>query len=334
MIDGKQFHGIINDIFDGDVKGYLESEQLQTNCPKCQERENLSSPDGKYNLEINTAKEVFRCWKCDFPKFSGSLGKLIRILGNNSDYELFKSYGGTIILNNENDEEEYIEDVKLPDEFISFSHMNMNNQEHLKAYVYMIEERKITKEQLLKHKIGFCCDGYYSGRIIIPSYDISGELNYFIGRAYRKNLKPPYLNPDANKDTIIFNEGTINWDSSIYIIEGVFEMFSVYNGIPQLGKTISSALFSKLKEKKPPVVIVLDPDAYKNGVELFQLLRVIYINDSDKIKIVKLKGVDDLDEIRKKKGEDEVIRVLRTATELSTDDYIRMRLLTNEYDRY
>ena len=51
MIKGQEFHGIIQNIF-GEVNGYLQSDQLQVNCPRCQERDGLSHPDGKFNLEI------------------------------------------------------------------------------------------------------------------------------------------------------------------------------------------------------------------------------------------------------------------------------------------
>ena len=72
-IRGLEYHSIIEGIF-GDVNGINESEQLQINCPICDNGEN------KHNLEINTAKNggIFRCWSCE-PKFSGSLRKLIRI---------------------------------------------------------------------------------------------------------------------------------------------------------------------------------------------------------------------------------------------------------------
>ena len=54
--------------------------------------------------------------------------------------------------------------------------------------------------------------------------------------------------PYKTFDVIIFNEGLINWDSTIYIVEGTFEFLSFpVNTIPQLGKQLSSALFFKLK---------------------------------------------------------------------------------------
>ena len=62
MVRGQEFHAIIQNVF-GEVNGLQISEQLQVNCPYCQEREGLAYPDGKFNLEINTAKRKFRCWK-------------------------------------------------------------------------------------------------------------------------------------------------------------------------------------------------------------------------------------------------------------------------------
>ena len=321
MIKGREFHPILNSIFDGDIRGIGETEQLQTNCPRCQEIDGLAQPDGKYNLEINTEKRVFRCWKCDSPKFSGSLGRLIKIFGTKTDYDLYKDYATMFNDYDENDDDKDFGFVELPPEFISFADMNPDDRLHLEAYNYMVLERQIEYSVLVKFRIGFCYEGKYAGRIIIPSYDQQGDLNYFVGRSYR-NQKPPYMNPKADKDIIIFNEGLINWDSTIYLVEGAFEVLSFpINTVPQLGKTLSSAFFFKLKQKKPEIVIVLDPDAYKDSVEIFQKLKVLYGDESYKIKIVKLGGKYDLDEIRVKFGKDAVIKKLRTARQLVVDDY-------------
>ncbi|VAW29304.1 hypothetical protein MNBD_BACTEROID06-1416, partial [hydrothermal vent metagenome] len=246
MIKGREFHPILNSIFDGEIRGINETEQLQTNCPRCQELDGLSNPDGKYNLEINTEKRVFRCWKCDSPKFSGSLGRLIKIFGNTTDYALYKDYAAMFNDYDEVDDDKDFGFVELPPEFILFSDMDTKDDLHLEAYNYMVLQRQIEYPILLKFRIGFCFDGKYAGRIVIPSYDQHGDLNYFVSRSYR-NQKPPYMNPKADKDVIIFNEGLINWDSLVFIVEGVFDMLTIYNSIPLLGKTLSNNLFLKLK---------------------------------------------------------------------------------------
>lgn len=335
-IKGQELHSIIKHIF-GEVNGIGVSEQIQINCPMCQERDCSPHPDGKFNLEINTAKRMFRCWKCDDPKFSGSLGKLIRLYGTSADYEIYKSYSfmfSEFDYDYEQDEIEY-KAVELPPEYISFSQMDANNVEHFEAYNYIINDRKISRDIILKYRLGFCVTGKYAQRIIIPSYDSNGNVNYFVARNYdtANKKKKPYDNPKADKSTIIFNDGYINYDSTVWLCEGAFEMLSFpVNTIPMLGKTIGTALFLKLKELKPDVVILLDPDAYKNSIELFYQIQNIYVGCEERVRIVKLPNNDDLDEVRKYKGMDEVLKCLRTARGLTVDDYF-IHKLTKPYDQ-
>jgi len=337
MIQGQEFHNILQNVF-SDVQGYMQSEQVQVNCPRCQEREGLSYPDGKFNLEINTSKRMFRCWKCEEPKFSGSLGRLIRLYGSDADYDMYKSYAGIFqeYIFDEN-EQEYVQ-VKLPAEIIYFSQMDIANPEHFEAYNYLVTERKISREIILRYRLGFCITGKYTKRIIIPSFDADGDVNYFVGRYYGDNWKIrkkfPYLNPDADKTAIIFNEGMINWDTVVFIIEGVFDMFRIVNGIPLLGKTLSTKLFLKLQENKPNIIIILDPDAYKNSIELFYTIKTIYIGCEERIKIVKLPTSDDLDDLYKNYGSDIVIKSIRSARNLILDDFFIRRLGNYEKNRY
>ena len=51
--------------------------------------------------------------------------------------------------------------------------------------------------------MGYTTDGKYGGRIILPSYDKEDKLNYWVGRTYN-NQKPKYLNPDSDKEEVIF----------------------------------------------------------------------------------------------------------------------------------
>ena len=332
MIKGLEFHSIIKKIFI-DVKGYEHSPQIQCCCPRCQENDYSDTPDGKFNLEINTEKRMFRCWKCDEPKFSGSLGKLIRTYGSSSDYELYKSYAGDFFNYDRVEEEETdTQFVQLPHEYIPFSKMDRHNPEHLEAYNYLVLERKLSLDIILKNKIGFCLTGKYENRIIIPSYDTYGDLNYFVGRTYIKNIKPTYLNPKVDKDKIIFNEGHINWDSTIYIVEGIFDVLAMVNASAMLGKTLSHTMFHMLKEKKPPVVIVLDPDAYRDAIRMFQTITTIYVGMEDRVKLVKLTGYKDIDKIRVDYGKKEVLKKLYSARQLEVDDYFLFNKF-NQYDK-
>jgi hypothetical protein len=294
----------------------------------------LSEPDGKFNLEINTAKRMFRCWKCDEPKFSGSLKRLIRMYGTYADVEMYKSYAGAFDdYDYEIDEEREYAPVMLPEEMILFSQMDVTNPEHFEAYNYLVNERKISREIILRFRLGFCTTGKYAKRIIIPSYDANGEVNYFVGRTYDPlEKKKKYDNPRSDKDKIIFNEGFVNWDSTVYLVEGAFEVLSFpVNIIPMLGKTLSTTLFMKLKDLKPDVVVLLDPDAYKSSIELYYKLYTIYVGCEERVKIVKLPTMEDLDELRRNQGVDAVIESLYTARGLTTEDYF-INKLQKPYD--
>lgn len=326
MNSSHEIHNILENIF-GNVKGLHSSDQVQIDCPKCMENDGLSHGDGKYNLEINTNIKKFRCWRCDDPPFQGRLSKLIKRYGSPSDFELYKVYAGnedeydTI---NIDDEEDIV--VVLPEEFISFTKINLDIRKHYEAYSYLVLDRKYDIKLINDHNIGFCCAGKYKDRIIVPSYDRYNDLNYFISRLYVKDSwRPKYDNPQANKKKIIFNESRIKWDSTVYLVEGAFDMLSIpINTIPLLGKTLSGALLDKLRRFKPNIVILLDPDAIKNAKAILIELVSLYGNDEKhKVKIVELPNNDDIDEIRKYFGKDVMLNHVRNARNINIDDYFK-----------
>jgi hypothetical protein len=95
-------------------------------------------------------------------------------------------------------------------------------------------------------------------RIIIPSYDLNGDLNYFIARWYPKEYnKLKYINPKAEKQEIIFNIGKLNLDATIYLVEGVTDHIVTPNSIPLLGKVISSDLLELLHDKAQGLIVIL-----------------------------------------------------------------------------
>ena len=114
--------------------------------------------------------------------------------------------------------------------------------------------------------------GKYHKRIIIPSYDEFDTLNYFVTRSFNRKIKPKYLNPDVDKQTIIFNYGKINFDSTIYLVEGVFDHIVVPNSIPLLGKYVSDKLWLELQRVNGYIVILLDSDAVEDAINIYKKL--------------------------------------------------------------
>ena len=80
------------------------------------------------------------------------------------------------------EEEQIVEEsLELPKEFVSLC-----NKETLASAIPLayLKKRGINKEQVAKWKIGYCAQGEFEGRIIIPSFNMKGEPNFFVARAY------------------------------------------------------------------------------------------------------------------------------------------------------
>jgi DNA primase len=154
------------------------------------------------------------------------------------------------------------------------------------------------------YNIGYCPSGIYENRIIIPSYDKDKNVNYFIARSYLSYSKMKYKNPEAQKETIIFNEYLIDWDKPVYIVEGAFDSIFIPNAIPMLGKFMSEHLFDELYTKAKKVIIILDPDAWNDAERLYHRINIGKL--MGKVWIVKLEGDKDIADLQGKINEDDI----------------------------
>ena len=266
---------------------YDNRGQISFNCPVCDEGRN------KHNLEINYISNVYKCWSCgDIENTHGSLGKLFDKFGNKKQKNLY------YILKPETVpvKEKKYKKLKLPESFTLFKDSHKIYPVRRQAYNYL-NSRGITDEIIEKYGIGFCDKGSHVGRIVVPSYDKKGELNYYVARSWDPHTKFKYKNPEAEKDKIIFNEKLIDWNKDIYLVEGVFDGFFLDNSIPMLGKHMSEMLFDKVyNNAKGNVIIALDGDAWNNAIKLYHELNggELY----EKIKIVKLPNDQDVCDLR------------------------------------
>jgi DNA primase len=135
--------------------------------------------------------------------------------------------------------------------------------------IHYLKNRGITIFDILKYRIGYAENGMYSGKIIIPSYDENGQLNYYVTRAYYKADSQKHKNPDVSKDIIGFDM-MINWSQPIILCEGAFDAIAIKrNAIPLFGKIIQPALQKKIIEKRvKDIYICLDADAIKKALDI------------------------------------------------------------------
>ena len=300
--------------FLGDIRKHNENTgQISFDCPACSADKGMPEGDGKGNLEINYNKDVFKCWVCkDTHNMSGSVIKLIKKYGNSKhlkDYKLFKPESRLSY-----EDKRHI-DVKLPE---GYKKLNLCTSKDFKynAAIQYLHKRGITDDIIAKFDIGYTTRGHFFNRIVIPSYDEDGVLNYFIARWFDKHFnKMKYLNPDVEKQTIIFNEGRVNWDSTLYLVEGVTDHIVVPNSIPMLGKYISPILLEKIYEKaNANIVIFLDGDAFEDAKRLYHQLN--FGNLRSRIRIVLVPEKYDPSLINEKWGKRGIIKAIRGAKKL------------------
>jgi DNA primase len=277
----------------GDPHQHYESKgQISFDCPVCAEEKGLDQGDGKGNLEINYGKHVYKCWSCgETHGTHGPLGKL---------FDQYATKAQKKVYNLIKPEELKKEDIKrpklrLPEGFTTFKDSNPRFIPHIEAYKYL-QSRGITDEMIEKYKIGYTVSGDFAYRIIVPSFNKEGTLNYFVARAWvPKKMK--YKNPSVPKDEIIFNEGLIDWNKDVYLCEGAFDSFFLDNSIVMLGKKMSKLLFETLyTNANGNIVICCDGDAFQDGMRVYHELNGGRLYN--KIKIVKLPVDKDVCDLR------------------------------------
>jgi len=156
--------------------------------------------------------------------------------------------------------------VELPKEFKPlYKPTNSYKYKHAMNYVL---GRGIRPTDIVKYNIGYCEEGEYEDKIIIPSYDEKGKLNFFVGRSfYQTQYK--HKNPKVSKDIVGFDL-LVNWDTPLILCEGAFDAITIRrNAIPLFGKSIQSELEKKIiGNTVKKLYIVLDSDAISNAIGL------------------------------------------------------------------
>ena len=235
---------------------------------------------------------MYKCWACaETHGTQGVLGKLFDKFGTKKQKQIWD----LLKPEEEGEKEKPKIYLRLPQGYTKFKDSNIRFIPHREAINYLYS-RGITDEMIEKYDIGYTVSGDYAYRIIVPSYNEDGYLNYFVSRAWvPKKMK--YKNPSVPKEEIIFNESRVDWTKDIYLCEGVFDAFFLPNPIPMLGKFLSTNLFQKLYDNaEGNLHICLDGDAWTDALKLYHNLNggKLY----NRIKIIKLPKDKDVCDLR------------------------------------
>jgi hypothetical protein len=292
------------------------------NCPCCADEKGYT--DGKYNLavQIDDSNMWCHCWRCGYV---GKLSKLVRDYGTPMDsaalkdeFEAIKSSRMYSLGSLSDDDVQTLqfEELQLPKGCQPLETGKYNT----KANEYL-DSRSVGKDIREKFKIGFVgpFNGKYSERIVIPSYDMYGNLNYWVARDYTGNAKCKIYNPNVDKKSIVFNEGLVNWYEPITLVEGPFDHIVVPNSIPLLGKSIDeeSAVYKALLRKShSKIIIMLDDDAKDNAMRMYKFLDIEF---KGRVRIIDCPDGYDASDYYRDFGKSGIISLMRSAHKL--DDY-------------
>ena len=283
-------------------------------CPFCKHH--------KPKFSVNLHRGA-KCWVCDWK--TPHIRRVVRRVGSWVDLQEWDTLTGRVSLSafeslfGDIDDSEPEPVIELPGEFISLANNN-TSLSSLAARRYLLK-RGLSKTDFVKWKIGFCVSGEYANRVIIPSFNMNGEVNYFIARAYSDDWMR-YKNPPVSRD-IVFNELFLDWDNDLTIVEGAFDaIVAGSNSVPILGSTLNenSKLFQEIVKHDTPIYLALDPDAEKKSNRLIAAL-MKYDVELYKVDIT---GYDDVGsmtagEYQKRK---------EAAMFMSSDNYLYYRALT------
>ena len=240
-------------------RGKINSnDNVAFHCPFCHHN--------KKKMEVNIVSQYWHCWVCNargrklpilFRKLNVQRDKIAKLVGllDDVEYKPTKTTTNTEVL-------------QLPEGFKPLWVLNKSAPEFRNAIAYLFR-RGVTLSDIFKYRIGYCDKGPYHGKIVIPSYDGNGSLNYFVSRAYYEDDKYKHKNPPTSKDVVGF-ELHINWDMPIVLVEGAFDAITIKrNAIPLFGKTISNTLKRRIVENGvKDIYICLDEDARKQALEV------------------------------------------------------------------
>jgi hypothetical protein len=239
-------------------------------CPMCAPRDK-----GKRKLVIRLEDDANHCWTCTWR--ARSLAPLLKKFAGMRD---LIRYRDTFM--NENvrslwmdpEDIETKKVIKLPDDFTLIPIADQRDPDTRSLIRYLTSSRNVTERDMWYYKLGRSNDPTWSRRVMIPSFNADGELNYLIGRAVDRQ-KRRYENEEVERTSIVFNEININWSKRLVICEGAFDMMKCgENATCLLGASLNEnhLLFDRIVSNSTPIALALDSSAMKNALYIARKL--------------------------------------------------------------
>jgi hypothetical protein len=233
--------------------------------PDCDSRKDRS----KRKLAIRTDDWRVHCWVCGHRARS-----LVPLLRRFASKEVFNDYCTRFLdkkhVTYDAQGTDEPTDIHLPSGFRLLTEASRSDPDAADLKTYLANERNLLGADGWRYGLGYvprdATDDYrWKRRVIMPSFDAQGNLNYFTGRAIDRRRRPKYDNPSVDRTSVIFNELNVDWTRRVVLCEGPFDMVNCGdNAVPLLGSELNEqyAVFEKLLVHSTPVAMALDSDVW------------------------------------------------------------------------
>ncbi len=242
-------------------KGRISSNGINfdVRCPMC-----APTDLSKKKLSIRTDTSANHCWVCGWK--ARTIIPLIRKFGTQTHLSVFKELFGFAgdISQLITGRKEELPKLELPKDFKLITLANEMDPDVKAAWRY-IYSRGLNERDAWYFKLGVSDEPRWKRRIIMPSFDELGNLNYFIARAIDKDKKPKYDNPDIDKNPVVFNEINVDWKKRLVLVEGAFDLVKCPdNSTAILGSDLDERheIFNKILLHNTPIALALDGDMW------------------------------------------------------------------------
>lgn len=243
----------------------------------------------KKKLCLRVDNEFYHCWVCGFR--GKGLARFFKIYADRYHSEARELFQKSI--KEKEDGEKPL--VSLPQQFRLLARKETIKDPDLRACINYAEKRGLTDSKMWYFKIGAVSTGNLRRRIIIPSFDGDGNLNYYTARTIDDSTRK-YMNPKVSRSDIIFNELNLDWEKEITLVEGPFDLFRCnQNATCLLGSTLSEKhkLFNMIVRNCTPVLLALDSDANAKTQKIASLLSSYDVP----VRVMNTSGFDDVGEM-------------------------------------
>tara|TARA_B100001094_G_scaffold333123_2_gene408760 strand:+ start:674 stop:1642 length:969 start_codon:yes stop_codon:yes gene_type:complete len=242
----------------------------------------------KKKLCLRVDNEFFHCWVCGYR--GKGLARFFKIHKPRYSDEASRLFEKSV-----REKEEVREKLILPEGFRLLATVCGSDDPDLKACKKYVTKRGLTEKQMWYYRLGAVSSGNLRRRVIIPSFDVFGVINYFTGRSIDESTRK-YINPKVKRSEIIFNHLNIDWKRELVIVEGPFDLVkSVQNSTCLLGSTLTEhhLLFQEIVRNRTPVTLALDPDALQKSQKIAKLLSSFDVP----VKVLDIRPYDDVGEM-------------------------------------